>query len=259
VLYGGPGGLGGKGAQFWTPDSPGVAESAAELDQFGYSLAAGDFDGDGTDDLVVGVLDEDIGDLGDAGGVNVLYGSKRGVTATGNQFWSQDSPGLADQSETGDEMGFAARAGDFDGDGFDDLAIGAAFESITVGGPVNPSDEQGAGAVTVLYGSARGLTAAGNQFWHQDSEGVEDAVESGDQFAYSLASADFNGDRKADLAVGAPGEGFQTEAPRAGAVHVLYGSRAGVTAAADGFFRQGAGGIPDSDEQDDTFGATVAG
>ena len=67
---------------------------------------------------------------------------------------------------------------DFNGDGFADLAVGA-YE-----------------AVHVLYGSAVGLIAAGNQLWNQDSPGIE-----GLGFGQSLAVGDFNGDGFGDLAV----------------------------------------------------------
>jgi hypothetical protein len=46
------------------------------------------------------------------------------------------------------------------------------------------------GGVNVIYGSATGLTAAGgpgNQFWSQDSQGIEDFADSGDRFGSSLA------------------------------------------------------------------------
>src|SRR3712207_4484445 len=59
----------------------------------------GDFDGDGFADLAVGVPFESLGAAGHAGGVNVIYGSASGLAAERNQFWSQDSPGVADVAE----------------------------------------------------------------------------------------------------------------------------------------------------------------
>jgi hypothetical protein len=86
-------------------------------------------------------------------------------------------------------------AADYNGDGFADLAVGTPFESV--------SGEQLAGAVNVLYGTANGLSAEGNQLWHQDHGGVLDQVEDGDLFGSGLAPADYNGDGFTDLAVGA--------------------------------------------------------
>jgi hypothetical protein len=68
---------------------------------------------------------------------------------------------------------------DFNGDGFADLAIGVPLED-TAG---NTND----GGVSVIYGSAGGLSATGNQFWNQDSAGIFGAAESGDEFGLSLA------------------------------------------------------------------------
>ncbi len=120
-----------------------------------------DYNGDGKDDLAIGVVGEDIGALVDAGAVNVLYGSGAGLTATGDQLWHQDSPGVLGGAEGGDSFGDALACGDFNGDGFDDLAIGVPLEDIGAIG--------NAGAVNVLYGSVAGLTASGDQLWHQDS------------------------------------------------------------------------------------------
>ena len=53
-----------------------------------------DYNGDGFDDLAIGVPDEDIGAISNAGAVNVLYGSASGLTAAGDQLWHQDSSGV---------------------------------------------------------------------------------------------------------------------------------------------------------------------
>ena len=59
-----------------------------------------------------------------------------------------------------------------------DLAIGVPGEDI---GAIT-----GAGAVNVLYGSGGGLSAGGDQVWHQDWVGVQGMAEAGDQFGFSL-------------------------------------------------------------------------
>jgi hypothetical protein len=65
-----------------------------------------DFNGDGSADLAIGAPGEDI-----VGVVHVLYGSPGGLTATGNQLWSQNSPGIAGTAEAGDFFGGALAAG----------------------------------------------------------------------------------------------------------------------------------------------------
>ena len=88
----------------------------------GELLAAGDFDNDGFADLAVGAPFEGVGAAGDAGAVNVLYGSAAGLTGTGSrQFW-QGTGGAAGTAETVDQFGAALAVGDFDNDGFADLA-----------------------------------------------------------------------------------------------------------------------------------------
>ena len=142
------------------------------------ALAAGDFDDDGRTDLAVGVPDEDIGALVDGGVVHVLPGSASGVTATGSQYWNQNSSGIVEGVETGDSFGAGLVASPFMGAGAAGLAIGAPGESAgTVGG---------AGAVNVIYGGAGGLASAGNQLWTQISTGVPDVPETDDHFGAPL-------------------------------------------------------------------------
>jgi hypothetical protein len=57
--------------------------------------------------------------------------------------------------------------------------------------------------------------------WSQNSPGIEGVAEAGDLFGDALAAGDFNGDGRADLAIGAPGENNAR-----GVVHVLYGAAA---------------------------------
>ena len=71
-----------------------------------------------------------------------------------------------------------APACDYNGDGMDDLAIGADGEDV---GAIAD-----AGAVNVLYGSSYGLTDVGDQLWHQGLPGVLGAAEVGDQFGWTL-------------------------------------------------------------------------
>src|SRR5439155_22426000 len=100
--------------------------------------------------------------------------------------FTQGSGGILDIAEAGDNFGAALAAGDFNGDSFDDLAIGVPRED--VGTKVD------AGAVCVIYGSALGLTSMGNQLWTQNSSGIADSAESHDAFGSSLAVGDLNND-----------------------------------------------------------------
>jgi hypothetical protein len=251
VLYGSATGLGGDNA-FWHQDVTDVAGAAESDDSFGYALTAADFDGDGYSDLAVGVPYEDIGSVGDAGGVNILFGSTLGLIASRNQFWSQDDSGVSDTAEANDGFGRALTAADFDGDGYADLAVGVPYEDI--GSPVI----DGAGVVHILYGSPSGpATATGDQLWHQNVGSIMDAANADDNFGLVLTAGDFDGDGYADLGVGVPYEDTGGNLD-SGAVNVIYGSGNGLTDVGDQEWWQDATGISDISEASDLFGRALA-
>jgi FG-GAP repeat protein len=248
VLYGSAGGLIATGSQFWHQDSTGVAGKAEEPDFFGSSVTAGDFNGDGLSDVAIRVPGEAVGAIGEAGAVNVLYGSPTGLTATGDQLWHQGSPGVAGTPEFDDEFGVALAAANVGKSAHDDLAVGVLYEDIGAIGD--------AGAVNVLYGSPNGLTATGDQLWHQGSPGVEGRVESGDYFGSSLAAVNFGKSSDDDLAVGVPGEDVGAIG-EAGAVNVLYGSSTGLTSTDDQLWHQNSADVIDQSEAGDLLGLAL--
>ena len=208
----------------------------------------GDFNGDGRDDLAVGVVGEDLGGASNAGAVNVLYGGPGGLSATGDQFWRQNSTGVLGASEKDDSFGYALAAGDFNGDGRDDLAVGVPDEDI--GGVAT------VGAVNVLYGGAGGLSATGNQLWHQDSPGVLDTAEPATGSARPWPRATSMATAVTIWRSGVP----QTSRGRlcAGAVNVLYGGSGGLSATGNQFWSQDSPGVLDAAEPLDVFGGSLA-
>jgi hypothetical protein len=182
VIYGGPGGLSAAGNQLWTQNSPNIKDRSEFLDLFGISLASGDFGKSTHADLAIGSALDGIGGAAQAGGVNVLYGSSSGLNATGNQFWTQNSPGIADSSEAQDAFGVSLTAGNYGKGSRDDLTVGVPGEDVGVGPVLN------AGAVNVIYGTSTGLSSTGDQFWNQDSAGILDSAETGDEFSSSLGA-----------------------------------------------------------------------
>ncbi|GEM_PF-2921605 len=217
VLYGSDTGLIAANNQLWHQDVKGMQGAAQASGWYGHSLAAADFNGDGKDDLAVGIPTMTVDGREEAGAVGVLYGSKYGLTAQGNQIFTQNSPGMDNTTaEFGDTFGAVLATGDFNGDGYADLAIGVHNESF---GTV-----LSAGAVDILYGSADGLTTAGSQTWHQNLVEVEGYATDYARFGQSLTVGDFNNDGYADLAIG-----LEKNFGVGGAVAILFGSAQGLT------------------------------
>ena len=190
-----------------TDGVPGVNEAE---DEFGSTLAAGDFDGDGDDELVIGVPLESIGDRGSQGMIVVRNGRSGGINGFGSTFAidAVDAGAATASATTTTVFGKALATGDFNLDRFDDLAVGAP-------------DAGNGGLVVLFYGSAAGLSAANRALWDQNTPGVVGVANLGDFFGAGLAAGDFNGDGASDLLVGIPGE--DNTATFAGAVQVFYG------------------------------------
>jgi hypothetical protein len=210
-------------ANFWNTDNAGVT-----------ALAAGDFDGDGNDDLALGecreIADENIDDpcgpeeLAKGGGIHVHYGSPAGGSfGSRAQTLNQDTAGVPGLAEDADRFGAALAAADVNRDGRDDLIAGAPGEAI--------GTRAGAGAAWLLYGGAQGLLdangAATAATWNQDTPGVPGVAEKGDTFGAAVASDDGNADGVPDVTIGSPGENASL-----GAVWLL---RSGAAAGAAAF------------------------
>ena len=147
--------------------------------------------------------------------------------------------------------------GDFNKDGYRDLAIGLPGEDIKIG-EVNIKD---AGIINIIYGSATGLRSIDNQIWyqgiHQGNHQIMDSPESYDRFGSGLATGDFNRDGCSDLAIGVPEEDIVNQ-ENAGVINVIYGFSLGLTATNNQIWYQGNNRILETAEKNDNFGSALA-
>ncbi len=201
-------------------ESTGLFEAG---DRTGQELAAGDFNGDGYDDLAIGVPDEGVDGVVGAGAVIIMWGQYRGLDPSGTGILTASGrTGFV----AGAEFGYAIVAEDFDADGYDDLAVGAPGAAPSAG--LND-----AGMVYFYKGGPGGFT---NQGFHSQAQGGG-SIEAGDRFGASLVSGNFDGDASGymDLAVGSPGENNSSGAVVwfTGSASIPPGSPVGILQASD--------------------------
>ena len=214
VYYGGPSGLDTRAAQVFSETTPGLpsqvpgcpAGTPYSGDGFGQAVAAGRFAGGGYSDLAIGIPGCGATASSANGGVLVLRGGPAGLTATGSYFFYAPSSmsGFA-------EFGRNVASGDFNHDGYDDLAVSAPLQNGVV------AEE---GAVDILYGSSSGLS--GDHIVTESSPGMPGPAPTHyDTLGWNMAVGDFKHNGYSDLAM--------VEGGNKCAVAVLYGSSSGVT------------------------------
>jgi hypothetical protein len=186
--------------------APGYPYTLVNSYSGGSVAAAGDVNGDGYDDIVIGWPAATSGELrvyyGNASGLNTA--SPFNLIVNFAKFWAQN----------------VGAAGDVNGDGYDDIVVGSPNEDPWINCAATGPDQ---GRVDVFYGSASGISAANE--WMLLGCTVADGAEVG----YSVAAAgDVNGDGYGDIIIGAPWAQPAALGTPAGSAWVVYGSAAGL-------------------------------
>lgn len=216
--------------------------------QAGSTLATGDFNGDGYDDLAVGWPNVTINSRNQAGGVIVSFGGLGGWS----QFSSLADANLDRDGEAGARFGSALTVGDFDNDGYDDLVIGIPGRTV--------SGADAAGDIAVIYGSSESFDFDRTQFFSQVP--LPGAPEEDDRFGSSLAAGDLSADGVDDLAIGVHLEDIQGSLglrEDVGAVNVMYGfSGVGLTTTNSLLINEDSPGVGLNANAGERFGFSLA-
>jgi hypothetical protein len=195
-------------ARWYAGTARGISSTYKTTGAYTKGGVVADVDRDGYGDLV----GRDVGDVSEmqryeAGAIRVVYGSASGPSTRTKKI-TQDTAGVPGVSENGveepgtdygDQFGYALAAGDVTGDGYPDIVVGVPGEDLGT-----RNEKKQAGAVVLLKGGRSGLTGTGAQAVNQSTPRVPGASENDDNFGASVTLADFDGDKRADLAAAAP-------------------------------------------------------
>lgn len=217
----------------WWSDSWVDTGQATDENRLG-SIAIGDVNGDGTDDLVVGTP------TADGGSVTLFPGP---VTEG-----EQDTVKAVELSPTLRDLGASLAVTDVTGDGLADVIAGA---------PSSTVDGTSCGAVQLLVGKTNGIGADYSQRLTQESAGVPGVCEAGDDWGRSLAAGNVDGDAGTEVVVGVPGEAINS-LTKAGTYTVLQSTATGMTGTGSFGVSQSSANVPGKVESGDAFGSALA-
>jgi hypothetical protein len=226
------------------------------FDASGASVAgAGDVNGDGFADIVVGAPSATVDGETAAGQGFVVFGTGSGFAPSLDLALLDGANGFRlDGIDAYDGSGSAvAGAGDVNGDGFDDLIVGAQG--------AGPNGQNRAGEIYVVFGAAGGFAPSLDLASLDGTNGFRlDGIAAYDESGASVAGVgDVNGDAIDDLVLGAPGA-MRNGGAFSGASYVLFGSAAAFEANIDLVDLDGSNGFRlDGAEPGDSSGFSVEG
>ncbi|UCE19659.1 MAG: FG-GAP repeat protein [Gemmatimonadota bacterium] len=182
-----------------------------EYDDSGQAVASGDINGDGFDEIIIGAWAADPPGGGNAGETYIIYGSD-GLPDTVDLAGGEEDVRILGDDD-GDLSGFALASGDMNGDGYDDVIIGAPWADQRVG--------LSAGEAYIIFGSGLLPDTVDLDRGEEDVRILGEHW--GDQSGHAVASGDINGDGYGDVVIGA----WAANPPGgsgAGVTYVVYGS-----------------------------------
>ena len=193
-------------------------------DNLGSDVSSGDINGDGIDDLIIGAANASVdGEYTQEGQVYVVFGRPDGF---GTQFDLNNldgSNGFSISSVNASGLGNTVSAGDFNGDGIDDLFIGASGSgNINSAYGFEYSDLRG--EAYIVFGRSDGFTSQLDLANLSNSEGLKIAgINQGDLLGSDISSGNLNNDGADDLIISATGVDLG-EYTREGTTYVIFGT-----------------------------------
>jgi hypothetical protein len=218
------------------PDDYDVKILGEQLEDFiGGSLGSGDINGDGIDDIIIGSPNKKAGypDRFKAGEVDVIFGNPYLPKLWDLRYYANKtaaSKGIVNANlsiigaQRYDQIGFSLEIADLNNDKYDDIIIGVPFSTGKTGAKTE------SGEVYIIYGDKEENLIKNSLTFIDAINMTRDGFiiygkDSGDNFGYSIAAGDVDGDDIKDILVGAPGaRGINDDSDRTGESYIFHGS-----------------------------------